>query len=278
MSQVFSFNRWLLLVGKHWSENRKRYLLSLIAVAGLLIIWFVFTILVERPYPMDKSMQAGTYFTGLFLVGCLFGSMLFADMAGGPKAIHYLAVPASALEKLLTALLFGVVLFFISYTIIFYLVDIPMMKIANDLAADWWKENRSGETYTFREVANVFWVEQARGWDPLVLLLTIYFPVQSAFILGSVYFARYSFIKTAISVLVIFLLLLLFVAQVLVALLPPGGYFESITSYRILGNQEDLRIVRLPGWIDNTVVILFKYAFTPVFWVATYFRIKEKEV
>lgn len=47
MNQVFDFKRWLFLVGKHWGENRKRYLLSLVALAALMIIWYIFVMLIE---------------------------------------------------------------------------------------------------------------------------------------------------------------------------------------------------------------------------------------
>src|SRR5689334_11586661 len=134
MNQAFSFSRWLLLVEKHWSENRKKYLLALVAITGILLIWFLFNIVMEAYRPMDAGIQIGTYFGGLFIVGCLYASTLFSDLSSKSKGINYLSLPASQLEKTLCALFYGVVVFFIAYTVIFYMADIIMVKVSNQVS------------------------------------------------------------------------------------------------------------------------------------------------
>jgi RsiW-degrading membrane proteinase PrsW (M82 family) len=184
MNQVFDFKRWILLVGKHWSENQKKYLLSLAAIVALLVIWYSFVLLVERHNPYPEEMQVATYYIGMAIAGCLFGSLFFSEAASGPKAMHFLSVPASALEKLLVGLLFGVVLFFICYTSIFYLVDFIMVKIANGLKI----KNEPGDNVSLMHVINVFTRPQGTGNEfPNVYFyfLVIYINLQSAFILGS---------------------------------------------------------------------------------------------
>ncbi len=42
MNQSFNFSRWRLLVAKHWAEHRRLYSLSLVAVAALILGWFIF--------------------------------------------------------------------------------------------------------------------------------------------------------------------------------------------------------------------------------------------
>src|SRR4051794_17424029 len=108
MNQVFNAGRWSLLVGKHWSENRKQYSLALVAIAGLQLLWFII-MLGSRGNPMiEPSMQVATYYFGLFVVGCIYGSMLFADLGSKTRGLNYLVVPASQLEKLLCALFYAV--------------------------------------------------------------------------------------------------------------------------------------------------------------------------
>jgi hypothetical protein len=262
MNQAFDFNRWLLLVSKHWSENSRKYLLSLVAMA---------------PNPLDPTQQGVVYFVGLYLAGCLYGNMLFADLSGGPKAIHNLSIPASTLEKLLTGLLYGVLLFFVVYTFIFYLVDIPMLKIANSIAADFWKDQHN-ENFQPREVVNILDISANEYMHPFSLLLKSYFPIQSAFILGSIYFSRFSFIKTSISLLLVLLFSVFFIGKILHGMLPYGAYYDGLTNYRLQEGYEQGKMVKLPGWTNDVLTFLFKYAFTPVFWVATYFRLKEKEI
>src|SRR5450432_2157442 len=115
MNQSFDAGRWWLLVAKHWSENRKKYTLSLIAITGLLLLWFAIVVFTDN-HSIVAEVQMGTYYTGLFLVGCLYGSMLFADLGSKTRGLNYLVVPASLFEKLLCALFYAVIVFFALYT------------------------------------------------------------------------------------------------------------------------------------------------------------------
>ena len=284
MNQVFSFNRFLLLIAKHWSENRKKYLLGLLAITGIMMVWFGFMILMERYHPMESSVQFGTYYGGLFMVGCLYASTLFADLSSKSRGTNYLSVPASQLEKTVSTLLYGVVIFFISYTLLFYIADIIMVKVGNAVWYAYWQKGHSaGSVFQPQKVVNVFWGNDGPGRDesaniPFYILLG-YFAVQSAFLLGSVYFSRFSFIKTTVGLLFIWLLVIVFVGKVLNAFMPDGSFYESISSYRLnVGSESGEKIIRLPEWVNTGSVFLLKYAFAPIFWIATYFRLKEKEI
>jgi hypothetical protein len=272
---VFDLNRWLLYIGKHWNENGKKYLLSLGAIAGLMVLWYSFLILVTGTRPIGDNMQVITYYVGLCLGGCMLASLLFADLSDGPRAIHFLLLPVSAFEKLLGALLYGVVLFFIGYTMLFYVVDFIMIKVAYNLAAAAHHIDRAD--ITANQVINVFVSPAARGDNFYIYFLLVYIGVQSAFLLGSVYFVKFSFIKTTISVLVIFLFLVFFVHIIIGSFLPAGNFNEPFSIYRIYKPGNDLAVL-LPDWLSNILLFLFKYSMAPVFWVAAYFRLKEKEV
>ena len=39
-----------------------------------------------------------------------------------------------------------------------------------------------------------------------------------------------------------------------------------------------MKIYRLAPWIEDAVIVFAKFIWAPVFWVATYFRLKEKEI
>lgn len=274
MNAVFDLHRWSLYIGKHWSENKRRYLLSLAAVGGLLVLWYSFIMIVQPHGPLGKPMQGTTYFVGLFITGCLFASLIFNDLSEGPKAIHYLLTPTSALEKLLTAILFGVILFFISYTILFYAIDFIMIKVSNGLIAAWLEREHKAPRQV-QEVLNVFVTEKE---DQLhYYLLLFFFEIQSIFLLGSVYFVKNQYIKTLVSGLVVFLLLVFFVHKVMGSFMPDGGFFEPFTVYRVF-NKEGDTMVLLPEWFSDIILFLTKYALAPALWVVAYFRLKEKEV
>jgi hypothetical protein len=276
MNYVFDLNRWLLYTGKHWSENKRRYLLSLAAVAGLLVLWYSFILIVNSHKSMGIPIQATTFFVGLFITGCLFASLIFNDLSEGPKAIHYLLTPASALEKLLTAILFGVILFFISYVIVFYAVDIIMVKVSNVTVSAWFEhEHKAPQSPT--EVLNVF-VQRDPGDDLHYYLMLIFFAVQSIFLLGSVYFVKNQYIKTLVSGLVVFLFMAFYIHKVMGAFMPDGGFFEPFTVYRVYKTNLGDAMIQLPEWFSNILLFLAKFALTPCLWVVTYFRLKEKEV
>lgn len=283
MNQSFDFDRWRLLVAKHWYEQKKTYLLSLLAVAALLLIWFVF-VLFANPYePLPTGAQFGTYYVGLFLLGCIYASMLFSDLASRPRGIDYLSVPASQLEKLLCNLFYGVLIFFLAYTVVFHLVEFPMIRIGRSIAyTHWLKTPHSNEVFKAGETINVFVMPNRPPGAPnaFFFVLLTYFAVQAAFILGSVYFPKFSFIKTVVALLLVGLFFVFLLSQVFSWIMPRGSFYQGITSYNFYGSggYTDGRIVTLPAWIDAVLLVLAKYAFAPILWITTYFRLKEKEI
>lgn len=282
MNQVFDFKRWLLLVGKHWGENRKRYLLSLVALAAIMIIWYIFAMMVEQRNPFFEEMQISTYYIGMAIMGCLFGSMIFNEATSGPRAMHFMSVPASLLEKLLCALLYGVVLFFLCYTAIFYLVEYSMIKIGNNILEQYWKERDPSYHFVAAKVVNVFTGPPNMPPDmPNIFFyfLLMYLNGQSAFILGSIYFSGYSFIKTAIALLVVILAVIFYMANILDGFMPQGHFGNSFFAYVVSGPDGTYeRGARLPEWMAFAIKYLFMYGFLPLLWSAAYFRLKEKEV
>jgi len=275
MNAVFDLNRWLLYTGKHWNENKRRYLLSLGAVGGLMILFYSFLMIVNADSPFSKDIQVIIYYVGLYLTGSLYASLLFNDLSDGPKAIQYLLLPASIFEKLLTALLFGVILYFISYTIIFYAVDLPLVRLSNSIIQTV-AEREHRARYPVQEIANVF-ISWKDGENVFFYFLLGYFAVQSIFMLGSVYFVRFQFIKTLVAGLVVFLVLVFFVHKVLGSIMPPGGFFQPFTAYRVYTEKGSLSI-KLPEGFSSILIFLIKYSLAPCFWIVTYFRLKEKEV
>ena len=281
MNQTFDFYRWRMLVGGHWAENRKRYLLALLAMGGMLAAWYGFLLAIDKFGPVNLFMQYTAYYCGLYIVGCLYASTIFAELGEKARAIQFLSIPASHLEKLLCGILFGVVLFFLAYTLIFYIVDIPMVSMANRIIA---REHQhwpgTMEPIGSVEVLNL-WSNQ---WAPVPdkrfhLILLGYFAIQSAFLLGSVYFARWAFIKTIVAVLVFWLIFILFMDKGLREWLPEGWHYDSMMQWANNTSQQGPnQFIRLPPSFQGIVIFLIQYSIAPALWVITYFRLKEKEV
>lgn len=270
MNQFFSFKRFSLLVLKHWADNKKRYGLSLLAFIGLLITWFVFTMLTRfDEVPMGTPVQYVTFFLALFGVGSFYASQYFRDLGSRAKGINFLLVPASAFEKLLCSLLYSVLLFFVVFTACYYLVDVLMVAIAKTFPG-----NKKPA------VVNVFEIILLRfNRDSTINFLLFFFSVQSVFLLGSVYFEKYSFIKTIICGFVAGFILFCFMYFFNEQLLPDGDYPKGfLTSYRVRVDGVNDKLVEVPRWIGEVFRFLIMYAVAPFFWIVTYYRLKEKQV
>lgn len=280
MNQVFDFTRFRLLVIRHWMENRQRYLLSLGAIAGLLILWFVFIFLMgEGRWSPEPDFQTGTYYFALFVAGSLFASSLFAPLASKGKGINYLSVPASHLEKLLVSLLYGFIIFFISFTVVFYAVDWLMLQIMNPIAASNFKPYDPTEVFKPQPLANVFRFDVNRidGTPLVIYILMGYFAVQSAFMAGSVFFKKFSFIKTVLAVLVIAFAYWLVMYIIIVSMLPEGGFRDELAYFRIRA-EGNTGSVKVPAWMITACKVFFVYCITPLLWLASWYRLKEKEI
>lgn len=274
MNQFFSFKRFTLLVLKHWADNKKRYGLSVLAFIGLLITWFVFTILVEPTRPMAKDVQQITFFFSLFVVGTFYASQYFSDLGSKAKGINFLLVPASAFEKLLCSLLYTVILFFVIFTATYYIVNGLMIAISSTLP---WTDEGAGKP----TIVNVFKIIILRfNQDSTINFLLLYFSVQSVFLLGSVYFEKYSFIKTIICGFVACFVLFCFMYFINeLDLLPPGSYPRGfLTAYQVHVEGGNDLLIEIPRWIGEVFRFLIMYAVAPFFWLVTYFRLKEKQV
>jgi len=279
-NQLFSFSRWRLLVAKHWVEHGRRYLLSLVAIGGLIAVWDAFLITTSEYAPLEPFMQFATYMIGLFFVGCLFASMLFGELGTKKEALPWLSLPASHLEKLLCAILYGVVLFYLAYTLVFYMVDIIMVQLSNNRIEShpqYWP----GSTVRVLPVT-VYNIFTAAG-SPIPEkeyheFTSLYFTVQAVFLLGSVYFTRFSFIKTVVAVLLFALVFTAIQRGIVYPLLPKGwlNNFLSWTEWAYEAGPPN-RELRLPYNLEAFFIALSRFGLPLFFWFVTYLRLKEKE-
>ena len=276
MNQTFDFRRFSLLVGKHWADNRKKYMLSIVAFMSLILIWYVFIMLTDPLDPLAEGLQHVTYYFSLFLVGPFYASQFFKDLSSRSKGINYLMVPASTLEKTLCSIFYVVILFVVVFTVAFYLVNIITVGLANLVHPDYSGVARNGIVHK-AHISNILRIPgNPRNMAQYFFLL--FFAVQSVAFLGSIYFPKYSYIKTAISITIVCLVIAL-VGFYFTSFFMPRGGFNELSSYRVFSEDgNETRVIQLPAWIGKVLKFLFFYAFPPIFWVTTYFRLKEKEV
>lgn len=266
MKQQFNMNRMILVFKKFWFEHRKEILFMYLAVAALLSIWMSVYLSFRNPGLFRESFQIGYYSIGLLLSGCLSANFLFAELRNKPQAINLLLLPASQLEKIICALFFGVLFYWLGYTFMFVLVDSLFVTAANSINETHWP------------IINPFRVGRYEDTllDQFPSPYALYFAFQALFILGSVYFKSYSFFKTSIVLLFIWILFLA-APMVIATSVPLGAFNEGLFSYEIFDAHGNIEI-EMPTWFAFAVSIFFGYIITGTLWLTTYFRLKERQI
>ena len=170
-------------------------------------------------------------------------------------------IPASTFEKFLVGVFYTSLLGIISYLFLFYVTDlIFMIKLRN------WYQG-TGVTEQVRDVDQFFPYFFSQDHEDLVspLFLAPFF-ITSVFLLGSIYFEKFHYIKTAICVMIFSGVWAAIIAKSAKVLFE-GKIPIYQTSY-IRQTKDSLEL-----WITLLIVAL-----TLTFWALTYVRLKEKEV
>jgi hypothetical protein len=276
MQQTFNFQRWSLLVGNHWAENKKRYLLSIAAYMSLLFVWFIFVMVTDPSDPLAENLQEVSFYFSLFLVGPFYASQYFKDLSSKARGTNYLLVPASTFEKFLCSVFYTLIVFLFIIIPAFYVVDVLAVVFANLFHPGYDGSILYNGLPVKASITNVFRFEQS-GEDNIPLLVFLLFiGVQSAALLGSVYFGNYSYIKTAIA-LTLLLLFLALIESWLMKSIGPKGMVLGNGKFQVY-DEGKIKQILMPGWVGNVLWFLFRYSIQPILWLATYFRLKEKEV
>jgi hypothetical protein len=266
--QLTQSSRSLLYLRKYAFETRKTFLFLYLAIAAFLVLWLGLYLNFTNPALFAERAQAVYYFVTLFLAGCLSSGVLFSELGSRPKAIHYLLTPASTWQKFFCVLFFGVFVFFVVYSGIFYVIDYIAVHLANyKNGTDW-------------EVINLFRLERypnVFGEGPLTQIFYIFFPIQAIFLLCSIYFRKHGLFK---AIVVMGLLWVFFIVLFIIMgkLLPDGRYNDVVGSYEIMEANGDNKLVAIPAVFTTLVIVYFKILITPLLYAVAYLKLREKEL
>ncbi|MFD0940045.1 hypothetical protein [Pedobacter boryungensis] len=274
MNNTFSIQRFGLLLKRQWLEFGKIYLITLAVALGVIITFYSFatwnTIFEQRLF----SERLLNFREPLFLIfGFLFitviASSYFAHLGQKSKAIIDLMIPASTFEKFLTGVLFTAVLSTVSFLVIFYLTDLAFVSKLRSIfhnvdTATSFRDSYGKVVETRDNLAFFFTRNYPKEFTSVFLLTPVF--VTSIFLLGSIYFNKFHYIKTAISVMI----------------------FSGIWTYIIVKTGQTMFDNKIPintgngeniskGLIELGMFSLL-LLLTAIFWVITYVRLKEKQV
>lgn len=257
MNKTFNAKRFGRLFIKHSTEHYKNYSMSLIALIGVMLLGGSFLVYMAGAR-MDIGDQWALFAMILLLAGTIFTSTIFADLGDKKKAIPWLLLPASHFEKFLVAWIYSFVVFIIFYTLSFYLADLFVLSIKP-------LEGSPPEMFTISS-------------NRALQIYLVYAFLHGVAIWGAIYFEKLHFIKTAFVFFISLGILILMNKMLLGAML--GRTVEAAPPFGTLRFTEN-------GQLNNIMLSYkqqdnyFDYLVTGlaiIFWVAAYFRLKEKQV
>jgi hypothetical protein len=256
MSNVFKSSRFGKLFIKHTAEHYKGYLMSLTVLIGVMVLGGGFMLYMINA-PIDKGFQTAVFIIILMLAGTIFTSTVFADIADKKKAIASLTLPASHFEKFLVGWIYSFLIFCIVYTVSFYLVILVLVHI----------KHFPGQT---PEILNVFEY-------PVYQMYLLYAFLHGIAFYGALFFEKLNFIKTAFAFFISVAIIILMNKMVLGVLLgrdvmasPPFGNARFADGNKVA----DINVTLM--WEPMMLSLLTMLAI--IFWVAAYYRLKEKQV
>ncbi|MEJ7560682.1 MAG: hypothetical protein WKF66_20395 [Pedobacter sp.] len=271
MNNTFDINRFGLLLRRQWLEFGKIYLITLGVAFGVIVCFYLFCLWPIFAYGHDTGSRL-SFREPLFVIfGLLFitvvASNYFAHLGQKSRTIIDLLVPSSTFEKMVAAILFSVIIVTLSFIVIFFLTDLAFvtkLRSLGELKSAVTIDNVPRVDYKVVEFAYLF-----RSWEGFKYAPFYFAPIltSSIFLLGSVYFNKFNYIKTAIS-----LMLFSGVAGYIF-----GKSSEFLTRDRIPTDPNGFIIGREAGLIEYLLLSVFMLL-TIIFWVITYVRLKEKEV
>lgn len=274
MNNTFNINRFGLLLKRQWLEFGKIYIISLLVTLGIIVTFYGFLVgsalfevkeglQFERMLEFREPLFA---FLG-FLFISIIASSYFAHMGQKPKAVIDLLIPASTFEKFLSSIFYTVILSITSFILLFYLADLAFISKLRSMYTDVEQVtpfvDRSGNTIS--SIDHINYIVSKNKAELIAVLYLVPVFVTSIFLLGSIYFNRFHYIKTAISVMI-------FVGIWSYITIKSGELlFENRVEIRSFHMKNPQAAAECWAFIIVALAIL-------IFWAITYVRLKEKEV
>jgi hypothetical protein len=250
-NQIFSVNRFKLLVARQLTVNYKTMLIAAGAITGFLIVVSLLTVFTGGG-GMSSEAFLGLVMPFFFIGGYLLTSVSFSELNTPHKGYLYLMLPATAFEKLMSAWVISSVMYLVSGALIIWGINLLLLALSS--------------------IVGVQGVEVINMFSPEVLKpLGVYLVTQSIFFLGAIWFRKVHFLKTLLSMFGVLMMLMFFTGIMMMIF-----FFRQETGFTINSNNS----VNFSGYpfVNELMKYLFWICLAPFFITVAYFRLKEREV
>ena len=260
MNNIFNMSRFGRLFIKHSAEHYKSYLMSLIVLTGVLLLGGSFITFLLPGGFIDVNMQRAIFIILLFLAGTMFTSTVFADLGDKKKAIPALTLPASTLEKYTVGWLYSFLIYQVLFTGVYYLILMILSKLK--------LEHVPGQVV---EIFNVFEIPH---WYQIYLLFAL---LHAVALYGAIFFDKLHFIKSAF-VFFIFIGALIVLNRLIQGWMVNADVLTQtpFSQLRFIENKKVMTIGIAQNQVDFVEYMIA--LLTLMFWMAAYYRLKEKQV
>ena len=251
MNTTFSFNHLGLLIKRYFIENKQREL----SFWGIVIVVFMI---------MHDSSTIEMF---LYVTGFIFAARMFKVFSYTPGGMHYLLIPATHVEKLVTAILLSTVYYFIMILITYTIGSLLGTTLGNAIFN---MNNPVSLDFFNMESISKVWGNTVVKHNGLLDIFCTFALIQSIFLMGSVYFKKNVIGRTIMSFIIISILL--GIIEVIIFKLTFGTFNLREQSFNLSISGDNL----FPGFEAATKYL--KYLMIPFFWLVSYFRLTEKQV
>jgi hypothetical protein len=258
MNQLFSPRRFWLLLRLHYAENGRNYLISSGVLVGLMLLLMTPILFSKVHSQLLSILHILALFTCVLLGGSLMSSMAFLPYSSPSKGIPALMVPASRLEKFLVAWLFYILLA-VFFLLLFWTLHVRFIEIANQRLPP------NGPEY------------HPIPKDPATFLTYLFFLIQAGVFLGSIYFPKYAYVKSAAALMATGLFA--FVFNYLLA-----NHFLSYPNFLVTYPFTSWDFVHLKRYVvefpetTGRLIWVFLVLLLVSLWGVAFVRLKEKEL
>jgi len=257
MNQTFEFNRFRQYMKLEFQENGRYYLLSFGMIVGLMLTLMIPVAFAGRSYVMLMLLHLLGFFVAVMLGGSLLMNSAFTAYHDPAKGISMLMLPVSTLEKFLAKFLLLSSIITINLLIFSFLHPF-LLDIANQGLT-----NNAYQTIPAQEFRQ---------------LTYIYFIAMAVFMLGSIYFQKFSFLKTAgYGLLASLFIYLLDYGLAYELTNHPDGLFNMPFEYWDM-NINSNHVLLEAASPFNALVAIILIALIPCIFIIAYLRLKEKEL
>lgn len=270
MNQTFDIHRFTLMLRFDAAEKGRNYLM----MAGVLVFCLLAMMLPITQTTESSEFLRILHFAALFMItlfgGSLYTSTAFSQYSDQSTGIAALMIPASRLEKYFSSLLLNLA-FLIPFLIFFWQLHYWTIDYANTLLP-------SGVT--------------EYGYIPKDLLeytTCCYLIMQAAIFLGSIYFKKFAYIKTAVVTILFSSLLAYFNYSLAIKFASKPSKFLAypLSGWKVWFYTEEgmERPKYFAGFYHLTLSDTMHYAaqgfaawLAVMLWICAYYQMKEREI